>query len=81
MPSWPLAPGRFSTTTGWPSGPAIFCATSRAQMSEVEPAVKGTTNVIGFVGNGVWACAPGAHSAGTMAASSVTMNFFDMMSS
>src|SRR5512134_1203948 len=33
-----LAPGRFSTTTGCPSAPVSFCATSRAMMSLPPPA-------------------------------------------
>ena len=33
------APGRFSTTTGWPSTSAIFGAMARAEMSTAPPGV------------------------------------------
>jgi hypothetical protein len=50
--TFPLAPGLFSTTTGWPS---VFCnsaATTRAMTSVVPPGGKPTMNLIGFAGHG-----------------------------
>src|SRR5688572_18794794 len=37
------APGRFSTTTGWPQSSFIFCAITRDRMSVGPPAGNGTT--------------------------------------
>ena len=45
VPVLPLAPGRFSTTNGWPSLACRRSATMRATLSGVEPAVNGTTTV------------------------------------
>src|SRR5262249_12177596 len=46
----PPPPTRFSTTSGWPKRSASFCATSRATVSELLPAVNGTMNRIGRSG-------------------------------
>src|SRR5262249_11492653 len=56
------APGRFSTTTGWPKSSLIFCATIRDRMSVGPPAGNGTTMRIGRVGKscanaGAWSAA------------------------
>jgi hypothetical protein len=39
----PLAPARFSTTTGWPSVPVMTCASARAETSVKAPGGHGTT--------------------------------------
>src|SRR6266568_677470 len=49
-PSMPLAPGRFSTSTGWPSRSVIFGPIRRAMMSVVLPGGNGTMILIGFEG-------------------------------
>src|SRR6266568_5646885 len=49
-PSMPLAPGRFSTSTGWPSRSVIFGPMRRDMMSVVLPGGNGTTILIGFEG-------------------------------
>jgi len=49
-PSMPLAPGLFSTTTGWPSETRSFSARSRAIVSTPPPGEKGTTMVMGLLG-------------------------------
>jgi hypothetical protein len=46
----PLAPGRFSITTGWPSNRAIPSAKSRAAKSVPPPGGLGTSTVIGRLG-------------------------------
>ena len=46
----PDAPGRFSTTTGWPSDSVSFCATMRARMSFAPPGGKPTSMRSGFDG-------------------------------
>src|SRR5215471_11003869 len=46
----PPPPTRFSTTSCWPSRSASFCATSRATVSELLPAVNGTMKRIGRSG-------------------------------
>src|SRR5712691_3223775 len=46
----PLAPGRFSTSTGWPSRAVIFGPNRRAMMSVVLPGGNGTMILIGFEG-------------------------------
>jgi hypothetical protein len=46
----PPPPTRFSTTSGWPKRSASFCATNRATMSELLPAVNGTMSRIGRSG-------------------------------
>src|SRR5499433_3841391 len=46
----PPPPTRFSTTSGWPKRSASFCATRRATVSELLPAVNGTMNRIGRSG-------------------------------
>jgi hypothetical protein len=43
----PLAPARFSTTTGWPMFSDSFAATRRAAMSGAPPGGMGTRMVIG----------------------------------
>ena len=48
----PLAPGRLSTTTGWPSRSCSGVATRRARMSVGPPAGSGTIIRIGRVGYG-----------------------------
>src|SRR5262249_34017657 len=50
-PSTVLAPGRFSTTTGWPQSSLIFWPIMRARTSDGPPAGKGTTILIDLVGN------------------------------
>ena len=45
-----LFPGRFSTTTGWPSFSSICLPTTRATMSALEPGPKPTRMRIGRVG-------------------------------
>jgi hypothetical protein len=42
MPMMPPAPGRFSTTTGWPSASESFGATRRAGVSVAPPGENGT---------------------------------------
>src|SRR6266496_4377819 len=49
-PSMPLAPGRFSTSTGWPSRSVIFGPIRRDMMSVVLPGGNGTTILIGLEG-------------------------------
>src|SRR3954464_10376747 len=46
----PPAPGRFSTSTGWPSAADNLSLTLRAMMSVALPGVNGTTMRTGFVG-------------------------------
>ena len=62
VPMLPLAPGRFSITTGWPSIGCRLSATTRPTMSGVEPGPNGTISRSGFVGQ---SCA----AAGAIAAS------------
>ena len=50
----PPAPALFSTYTGWPSGPCMASATSRATMSVEPAAANGTTSLTGLCGNS-WA--------------------------
>ena len=47
----PLAPGLFSTTTGWPHFSASFGPMTRARMSMPVPGENGTTSVTGREGN------------------------------
>src|SRR6266446_1497218 len=49
-PSMPLAPGRFSTSTGWPSRSVIFGPIRRDMMSVVLPGGNGTMILIGLEG-------------------------------
>ena len=49
-PMVPLAPTRLSTTTGLPQPVPSSCATSRAMLSVMPPAGKGTTSVTGCEG-------------------------------
>ena len=44
------APGRFSTTTGWPNCSFNFCAISRAMKSTAPPGTKPTTMRSGLLG-------------------------------
>jgi len=55
-PMLPPAPGRFSTTTGWPSFSLILGAMERAIRSALPPGGKLTMKRIGFDGH-VCACA------------------------
>src|SRR5215471_19916381 len=50
LPMLPDAPGRFSTTTGWPSRGARRSATKRAIMSGPPAGVNGTIRRIGWSG-------------------------------
>src|SRR5689334_2969497 len=50
MPIVSAPPGRFSTTTGWPSGRAISGASNRARLSVALPAACGTMSLSGFSG-------------------------------
>src|SRR5882762_2932475 len=47
VPMLPEAPGRFSTTTGWPRRAPSRSVTARALVSVTPPAAKGTTNRTG----------------------------------
>src|SRR5262245_12425137 len=49
-PMFPPAPGRFSTTTGWPSVLASSSPTARARTSTSPPAGNGAIMRMGFVG-------------------------------
>ena len=49
-PMVPLAPPRFSITSGWPMLAPILSAMARAMMSVVLPAAKGTITRIGLLG-------------------------------
>src|SRR5256885_1412240 len=51
MPMVPPAPGRFSTSTCWPSAAESLSATGRAMVSVAEPGVKGTMMRMGLEGN------------------------------
>src|SRR5262245_4241818 len=69
VPRLPPPPTRFSTTSCWPSRSPSFWATSRATMSELLPAVNGTTKRIGRSGQRlVCACAMLAPSSATTTA-------------
>src|SRR3712207_2801560 len=59
LPRLPPAPGRLSTTMGWPSALLISVPTSRARVSEV-PAEKGTMSRIGWFGQAALGCARAA---------------------
>ncbi len=62
-PMVPPAPGRFSTTTGWPRICDSRWATTREELSVMPPAAKGTTQVMPRLGQGVSARArPGVAS-------------------
>src|SRR5690242_7072953 len=60
VPSAPLAPPTFSTTTGCPSSRRIGSDTSRAMMSVLPPGVNGTTTLMECVG---YDCAKAPHAA------------------
>src|SRR5258705_2714832 len=47
----PRAPALFSTMNCWPNSSEILAATTRARMSVVPPAAKGTTSLTGRVGH------------------------------
>src|SRR5689334_13432455 len=49
-PMLPPAPALFSTTKDWPRDLVSSCATARARMSVVPPALKGTTIRTGLEG-------------------------------
>src|SRR3954452_9685727 len=51
IPMVPPAPGRFSTTNGWPSCSERRCVTVRAMMSVALPAVNGTMTCTRLVGH------------------------------
>src|SRR6266700_5740975 len=64
----PLAPGRFSTSTGWPSRSVIFGPIRRDMMSVVLPGGNGTMILIGLEGQDCASAAaanPRAHAAST----------------
>src|SRR5512132_3683172 len=65
----PFAPGRFSTTPGWPKYSWNLEAIARPIMSDGPPATKGITTLIGLDGQAC-ACAPPAANADRAAASS-----------
>ena len=46
----PPAPGRFSTTTGWPRARESGSASARATMSGWPPGAKGTTSFTAWAG-------------------------------
>src|SRR5262249_5865130 len=48
----PPPPGRFSTTTDWPSASPILSATARATIEVLPPGANETTSVIGRLGKG-----------------------------
>src|SRR5690349_7235981 len=56
-PTFPVAPGLFSTITGWPSADCSPGESARARMSEVPPGGYGTMILIVLVGQ---ACANAA---------------------
>src|SRR2546427_4109414 len=72
----PLAPGRFSTSAGWPSRSAIFGPIRRDMMSVVLPGGNGTTILIGFEGQDCASAAaanPRANAASTTTRSCLTL--------
>src|SRR5260370_8216459 len=62
----PLAPGLFSTTTGWPHFSLSFGPMTRARMSMPVPGENGTTSVTVRLGNAC-PCAMDESSASTVA--------------
>src|SRR3977135_3379131 len=46
----PFEPGRFSTTTAWPTSSESRCPTTRAEISGAPPGRSGTTRLIGREG-------------------------------
>ena len=66
----PEAPGRFSTSTGWPSRSESLGWMMRATVSLPPPGAKGTMSVTGRVGN---ACAKAAPVAAPNAAKSAAL--------
>ena len=54
----PPAPGRFSTTKGWPNCSDSRCATVRAMMSVALPAVNGTMTVTRLLGHDCASASP-----------------------
>src|SRR4051812_28711785 len=56
----PLAPGRFSTITCWPSRRPSGSATTRALLSATPPGAKGTMMRIGFAGQSSECAGPAA---------------------
>jgi len=73
-PMLPLAPGLFSTITGWPRRSESFGPTVRAMMSMPVPGVKGTTTLIGWLGQvWAWTVRAGATSALANAAASADL--------
>src|SRR5215213_1541810 len=59
-PTTVAAPGRFSTSTGWPRPGAMRSASSRAMTSVEPPGGNGTTNVTGRSGNAFCCATAGA---------------------
>ena len=55
VPSVPPAPGRFSTTTGWPSLSLSTLEATRAMKSEPPPGAKGQTIFSDLLGKASWA--------------------------
>ncbi len=47
----PFEPGRFSTTTGWPTSSESLCPMTRAEISGAPPGGIGTISLIGREGN------------------------------
>src|SRR5690349_6878477 len=70
----PFAPGRFSTTPGWPSSSWNFDAMARPTMSDEPPATNGITTRIGLAGK-VCAVAPKANRAAAAPARMRCMGF------
>src|SRR6185295_11408324 len=64
----PAAPGRLSTTTGWPHASVICGPIRRARMSEPPPGANGVRIRIGWLGYPSCACAIPVPTAATSAA-------------
>src|SRR5499427_8928134 len=73
----PPAPGRFATMTCWPNRFDRLSANSRARMSMVVPAVKGTTTVTNR--EGYCSCAAALVPTAIAAASRTAANFTDFI--
>lgn len=79
MPMVPPAPGRFSTTTGWPSATLRRSAIGRAMVSVAEPGVKGTMMRIDFEGQDCACETPCGANASTAAPSAATRRLSAVM--
>src|SRR6218665_678250 len=77
-PIEPPAPGRFSTTTGWPSLSLRILASSRELLSVMPPGVNGTTKLIGRVGQVCPAASAGAKAATTHSPASAFLQNLSM---